>query len=425
MNFQSIIYVFLCSGTVNFNHKNGCQKCEVTGEYDSTYRHMSYHNIDAPRRTNESFRARQQPTHHTISSPLEELEINMINAFTVCDPLHLLHHGVMKKLLLRWVGKVKGYCHKWKKSIIESVSQYLLAVKNRMPEEIHRPVRPLSEMSKWKGVEFRSFLMYVGITALKPVLNAQEYDHFLLLFCACTIVSCKFYKAYIPLATDLFKAFVLGYIKLYGQHSISSNVHNLIHITEDLIKNQIDSIEELSTYKYENCLRLLTMKLQNNGKPLEQISRRLIELFHFSENFFKNKNLDTINDHDLCPHVEYELPSEKNCFRKITIKPGVTLSNRKIGDRWFLTRSNEIVEFKHALKVGDSYKICGFPLISKEIFFEKPIASSHLSIFKSDGKLNSKISVYEISFIKSKMITLPIESNFVYIPILHTLESLN
>lgn len=263
--------------------------------------------------------------------------------------------------------------------------------------------------------------MYVGIAALKPVLNATEYTHFLLLFCACTIVSSKVYKPYIPLAKNLFDAYVHGYITLYGDHSISSNVHNLIHITEELIENNVESMDELSTYKYENCLRLLAMKLKCNGRPLEQISRRLIEIYQLNENLLDNTFFDTIPDAHEREFTEYEF--EKNCFKKITIRPGLMLSNKKIGDQWFLTDSGDIVEMKHAVKVGDTHKVCGFLLIQKEIFFIEPIESSKLSIFQSNGKLSTELCMYEIGSVKAKMISLPIEKNFVYIPLLHTLKN--
>lgn len=421
---------------MSFNHKNGCQKCEITGEFSTAYHHMSFPDINAPRRTNETFRQRKQQSHHKQASPLEDLNIDMINAFPICDPLHLLHQGVMKKCLQRWIGNVKGYSRKWGRLTIESVSRYLLQANKLMPSDIHRSLRGLNELSNWKGVEFRTFLMYVGMAALQPVLKDDEYEHFLTLCCACTIVSCKYYKCYIPIATKMFNMYVEKYICLYGRHSISSNVHNLIHITEDLIANNMHSIDEISTYKYENCLRLLGMKLQSCNKPLEQISRRLIEIFHLNTNLLESalhgdssgisgSRMEIDHDHELnfLPYVQYEL-SQKNCFSKITIKPNIFLSSRKIGDKWFLTQSGDIVGMKYATKIANSYKICGFSLIQKSPFFMKPLDSQKLFIFKSNGELNSELCMHGIDSIVAKMICLAIGTHFVYMPILHTLDIL-
>lgn len=376
------------AGTVNFNHTNGCQKCEVKGEFSKEYHHISFPNLDAPLRTNETFRQKTQAAHHKYDSPFEDLEVDMIKKFTIADPLHLLHQGVMKKCLQRWMGNVKGYSRKWSKLTTESVSRYLIESNKQMPSDIHRSLRSLDELSNWKGVEFRSFLMYIGMVALRPVLENDEYEHFMLLCCACTIVSCNIYKAYIPLAKKMFENYVMGYIHIYGRHSISSNVHNLIHIADDLIENSVDSIDEISTYRYENSLRLLGMKLQTCNRPLEQISRRLIEIFHLKTDLLSNKDHDQIEifrERKFSPIVEYELSTNKNCYSKITVKPDVVLSSRKIGDQWFITHSGDIVKMMHATKVENSYGIYGFSVISKSDYFSKPIKSSRLNIFKSDS----------------------------------------
>ncbi|EFX73970.1 hypothetical protein DAPPUDRAFT_57633, partial [Daphnia pulex] len=52
-------------------------------------------------RSDESFRSREQQTHHTGLSILENLPINMTNDFPV-DPMHLVFFGAMRKLLHIW-----------------------------------------------------------------------------------------------------------------------------------------------------------------------------------------------------------------------------------------------------------------------------------------------------------------------------------
>lgn len=417
---------------MNFNHTNGCQKCEVRGEFSKEYHCMSFPDLDAPLRSDETFRQRAQPSFHKFDSPFEELDIDMVKTFTIADPLHLLHQGVTKKCLQRWIGNVKGYRRKWSKLTTASVSQYLLEANKEMPSDIHRSLRGLGELSQWKGVEFRTFLMYVGMVALRPALEDDEYEHFLLLYCACTIVSCNVYKSCIPLAKKMFKAYVEEYINIYGRHSISSNVHNLIHICDDLKVNNIDSINEISFYKYENSLRLLGMKLQSCNRPLEQISRRLIEIFDLKTNSLSmltlhgDQRIEMDPDHiEFTPLLEYELSSNKNCYSKITVKPDVVLSSRKIGDQWFLTYTGDIVQMKFATKVDKSYKVGGFSVMSKSSFFMKPIISTNLNVFKCDAEsLSTELCMHDINSIASKMLCIKFETYFVFIPILHTLEIL-
>lgn len=149
----------------------------------------------------------------------------------------------------------------------------------------------------------------------------------------------------------MFQAYVNEYSRLYGQHSISSNVHSLIHIADDLIENNVNSINRISTYKDENCLRSLGMKLPNCNKPLEQISRRLIEIYHLETDSLGNTDtgidsylIESDHEHKFSPYVEYELSSNKNFFNNFFIKPDVILTSRKMGDQWFLSHTDDIVK---------------------------------------------------------------------------------
>ena len=54
----------------------GCDKCTQRG-VDSGH-HINYPDIDAALRTDESFRLRLHPEHHTGASPLTELGIGMV-----------------------------------------------------------------------------------------------------------------------------------------------------------------------------------------------------------------------------------------------------------------------------------------------------------------------------------------------------------
>lgn len=153
-----------------FNHRNGCQKCVVVGEYLKEFHRMCFPNLDASRRTNNSFRNRAQSTHHKERSPFEDLNIDMITSFPTSDPLHLLELGVMRKCLYRWVFGNKKYNSKWSKAVVDFASRLLMKCQNEMPADIHRAVRGLNTLRHWKGLEYRTFLLYVGCVTLRQVL---------------------------------------------------------------------------------------------------------------------------------------------------------------------------------------------------------------------------------------------------------------
>lgn len=77
-----------------FNGKHGCLKCIVVGEYID---HCTvFLGTNFPKRTNEGFRTRLYGLHHKITSPLEELPVDMVEDFPVGDALHLIDLGMFK-----------------------------------------------------------------------------------------------------------------------------------------------------------------------------------------------------------------------------------------------------------------------------------------------------------------------------------------
>lgn len=89
-------------GTVYFNSKFGCHKCETEGVYSKETHRMSFPRTDAEKRTDTNFRSPDpdslsQIKHIKEQSIMQELPIDMIVSFPTSDPLHLLELGVTKK----------------------------------------------------------------------------------------------------------------------------------------------------------------------------------------------------------------------------------------------------------------------------------------------------------------------------------------
>lgn len=214
--------------------------------------------------------------------------------------------------------------------------------------------------------------------------------------------------------------YVEQYKSIYGWHSVGSNVHNLVHIIEDLENCHVDNLIKISTYKFENALRLLGLKLKHCNRPLEQVVCRITEQNRLNSNFQKNTN----NLKQFEPKVCHEFKLEnQNVFKTIEIAPAVTLSSRKNNDSWFLTNSKEIVKFEFVS--GSDFKLHGKTLKEKEMFFNHPISSTKLDIFESDAQLDNNLKSFDISCVQAKMICLSHKNNFVFIPLAHSLENLN
>lgn len=384
---------------------------------------MSFPNIDAERRTNDSFRNRADNLHHKEASPFEKLDIDMVFQFPSSDPLHLFDLGLMRCCMFRWVFGAKGYNRKLNKNEINKASKLLEGCRMYMPAEIQRSVRNLDCLRKWKGLEYRNILLYVGIVVFSQILIESEYNHFLILCCAVRICASKTNKNFIPIATKMFQTYIKQYVSLYGQHSVGSNVHLLTHVTEDMQNNKIDNIMKISTYKYENTLGHLKQQVKHGHLPLEQVSRRIIEKYQLRN---KIESINLFETQKSKPQVFFPTQrSSMTIFKKIQVNPEVMLSSKNVADCWFYTETDEIVRMEYATKKNGESKIAGRSVLNKNAFFLNPLNSTKLKIFSSDRRLNSEIRIFELNSIVAKMICLPHEENFVFVPLLHTLDILS
>lgn len=242
---------------------------------------MSFPNTSAAKRTDSSFRLRQQKEHHhSERSVVERLHsVDMVRDFPIADALHLLELGITKRCLLRWKEGTESYKNRFKAAELFQINTSLNRARENMPTEIHRSVRTLDTVHFWKGTEYRTILLYVGIVVLKDIVSVDEYNHFKLLSCATVLCSSDTYKSIVnntAVVDNLIQAYIEQYIILYGQHTISSNVHNLSHLLDDV--RHFGNLNTLSTYPFENCLQMIKSRLRAMKNPLQQISRRMSEI---------------------------------------------------------------------------------------------------------------------------------------------------
>lgn len=240
---------------------------------------------------------------------------------------------------------------------------------------------------------------------------------------AVRICSCRVYKSHIPFASNLFKLYVKNYKILYGDHTIGSNVHSLVHVTEDMQRCGVSSLMQISTYKYENALRMLTLTIKHSNRPLEQVVRRTLE----RENINMESQTNLFDPKLFIPKMSYEAKiKHKNLFKKIECFPNIYLSGRKNGnDSWLLTKSCEIVKMLFVEQMGMEFFIHALKLKSKDAFFQTPISSIKLDIYASSGELEKDLHLLNIKSIKAKMMAIEISEQIVFIPLLHTLENFN
>lgn len=405
-------------------------------------RRMLFAGFENEMRTDDQFRNRIQPIHHKEKSILEDLTnidgtplIDMIKQFPTSDPLHLLEEGVMKRVLKIWMKGTKTYKKKWSTDMHASINRNILQWNKELPNEIHRKIRDLKYVSYWKATEFRTMLLYYGIVAFKDILNEVEYTHFLQLCLAIRMCSCqnyvsKYCKSAVKIPQKLLSEYCKNFVKIYGNSSVVSNIHNIAHIYDDVEK--FGSLIEISTYPFENFLKDIKMRIKPSNTPIEQITRRLAELsFDLSENTQVDIDMRNWKKRVWVPEMKYEFQliannvhgqlSNKSAFKFIRITPNIYFSTKKIGDRWFLTKSNQIVQMNYAIRLRDSYVISGAPIKHKTDFFKQPYASHLTDIFVSNGD-KDETKIFDVNEIRAKLMCLSYKTSYVFIPLLHSID---
>lgn len=336
----------------------------------------------------------------------------MVEDFIVSDSLHLLHLGVMKKLLVAYRD---GHCNypKWSKANVQEISNALELIK--LPMEIHRSVRRMDYVNHWKASEFGSFLSYIGIVVLNHAtklqfLNEEHYTNFARLFCATTICSTDYYRSYLPVAKILFREFITTFDTQLG--SVTSNIHNLVHVVEEVEKK--GALPSISTYPFENHLYQIKKQVRSGRYPLSQIINRMTE---------RDKNyVITSSNVETFPLLKEPSKIHKSKFLSIKLNPHCTL-RANFADKWFLTKKYEIV----AMEFADSMGIHGQRMISLQShLFEEPLTSDciHVSVTK-ETLVFKKTKQYSISCILCKLVVVVIGNATAFLPLIHTLPSDN
>jgi len=263
----------LIKATKLYSGYHACFDCTIEGDY--MHRRMTYQQVvELIPRTDFTFRHQICSEHHTGESPLCDLQINMVNQFPI-DYLHSCLLGVMKKLLNCWVSGTKNP-HRLTHLQVDEVDNRLKRLRKQTPNNFNRKPRHTKELARWKGTEFRTFLLYTGKSVLKRILSSEKYEHFLNFSVALLILlNSKLTSEYLDYAQDLLEQFVENCKKLYGQHFLSYNVHSLLHLTKHA--KQFGSLENCSAFKFENYMQTIKKFLRQGNRPMAQIIKRISE----------------------------------------------------------------------------------------------------------------------------------------------------
>lgn len=413
-------------GTVSHTGFHSCTRCTVRGITSNNRRIFT--DLESPARTCEDFLQRRDPNFRRRDTPLTNIMgLDFVHDF-VLDYLHLECLGVMRPMIMNmwYKGPIP---HRLSAAQIESVSNLLVQFQCCIPAEFVRKPRELYIVLRWKGTEFRLFILYIGPVVLKNVLNEKKYIHFLEFHFAMRILLnvtlCRNHELR-QYAKSLLKHFVQSTAILYDQDFIAHNFHNNIHIADDAdyFIDKLDdfSLHTISVFPFENYMQNIKRKVRGRNKPFEQIGRRIEEIMSYESDYSTKQSQDNQFPKFCFPHNNGPVLSD--CTRQYN---GVALPNFKILNRspnnCCGTAAGDIILVENIAfcKQSQIPIIIGREFLNKYNFYTEiprvPAESSRVGVFKV-GKL-SDLKKWSLSEITTKYIKLPSKKDYIVSSILH------
>ncbi|XP_048515587.1 uncharacterized protein LOC125502070 [Athalia rosae] len=386
----------------------GCSKCLQEGEYRQ--HKMLFLDENHPLRTDSGFKNRVNEEHHTGISPFEHISLLMVSTFPL-DYMHLVCLGVVKKMISLWL---KGYqTTKLDARNIKKLSEDLISMVQWIPVEFCRKPRGLDEFDRWKATEFCLFLLYLSPVILHEYLPRLNVQHICSLQCAifilCHPTDCMYNN---DDAKELLTYFVQTMKLLYGEETIIYNVHNLVHLPEDV--KLYGPLDSFSAFPFENHMQVIKKSLRKGSKPLAQLHNRIIE--RNSGVVLHNSQIKS-GEPVIIRHRGRKLPSGSTCSNVTIQFRNFELSSMKKADKCCYLEDGRIMRIKD---IGiDGEKNCtGQILLNTERLQIYPCDSRSVGIHV--GNQWSNIQTFNINEISTKAIGLPYRGKFCFYPLLHT-----
>ncbi|CAN7943221.1 unnamed protein product [Ixodes pacificus] len=396
-------------GIKGHNGYFSCTKCQTEGDFLNG--RMCFPQLDATLRTDGSFRSHAQEEHHLQRTELEKLPIDLVKNVPL-DYMHLVCLGVVSKLLRLWL-KGDSRC-RLGTAARDAISLANLEIERYVCSDFGRKPRSLLDLDRWKAVEFRLLVLYTGPIVLYSRVPDPFFFNFMTLHAAITILcSPKLCLEYVDYSEQLLVHFVETYISLYGRDKVSHNVHNLIHIANDVRTH--GPLDGWSAFPFENFMGTLKAFQRKPERPLEQLYNRIAERRSmFAKKEFKDKNHFFL-EHDNGPlTVGCEGPQ----YKAVQIPHKFTLRTR-INDNTCMLNDGDIIMIQNFAFCSTSgqARVIGKRLSSSSDLYTHPCPSSMLGVVLACNPSVTKS--WPLSDVAQKCVRMPYKGKFAIFPLLH------
>jgi hypothetical protein len=362
-----------------------CERCTAKGSWNG--RVVYNYDVAFAPRTQHQFENLDYKDHQVARSPLIDLRLDIVHIFSL-DYMHLVCLGVGKRIL-SFLTSGPTECRLSHQQRTQ-ISEKLVGFNGRMPSEFARQPRSLSELDRWKATELRQFLLYTGPVVLRGVVSDAVCEHFLSLSVAISIMldsNSEKRAAYLDYAQELLTYFVENAKDIYGDILTVYNVHNLLHLHED-VRYFNTSLNEVSAFPFENHLQRIKKLVKKAQNSIAQVTKRLAEV-------------------------------EKAHARRTKPKRSCISIRRK--DRCFLLKNENVAFVREKRPNGDL--LCDVIAKGRMLdFFESPCRSKLLNILfirETAMRIVSREKVLRASDLNRKAVCLAYKDGFVIFPLLH------
>lgn len=154
---------------------------------------------------------------------------------TAIDIMHCAYEGVMKQLLKIWFD-VKFNKHA--ASLIEFKEIINTRIRSlKPPSFVPRIPRSITDSLYFKASEYKAFLYYYSLPLLHDIMDSQFFNHHILLVHGLSLLnSSSISELDILEAQSVLTEYVARFEFLYGAKNMSSNIHLLLHLPDNVRK---------------------------------------------------------------------------------------------------------------------------------------------------------------------------------------------
>ena len=388
---------------------DGCERCTQRGIYVQS--RMTYPETRAVKRTDELFKANMYDSHQVSVSPLLQLGIGLVSGF-VLDYMHLACLGVVRRLLIFWTRGSIGI--RLSAATLSLISDNLLHLRHRLPVEFVRKPRSLVDIDRWKATEFRQFLLYTGMFALKALIPIDKFVNFLCLSVAMRLLlSPSLCQCYCSYAEELLIHFVTEAETLYGQEFTVYNVHSLIHLPDDV--RRFGNLNCISSFPFENYMHQIKKSVKKPQFVLQQIERRIDEGY-FNPSCLLTTSVKVNKEHSQGPILRGLIDSKQ--YTVLTMANFILKTTEPNNCISYL--ESKIGLIRNIFSNGTVTCVLVQRFTEQQSYFTHPLPSCDIGIYLLRN-LSSSMEVVDIHVINHKYILFPLPNNdhFLGIPLVH------